>query len=438
MTGNGTRSEAPVQHLSRSRPTMMNSATTLPTLICLVVAIESLSSPNVQAQQSAVERATVHSMPGFRISSPQVELNVTETGGHMAPVTFFRDAEQPIQPYYISPWQDEPREPIPAPVMVPLRGDFFCMPFGGNTTPVPGEAHPPHGEVSGSEWKAVGAESHRDVTTLTLELSTNVRRGTIRKELSLVDGQNVVYSRHTINGFAGKVPLGHHATLAMPDQEGSVRIATSAIRFGMTFPGMFSRPSAREYQRLLPGTKWTDLSRVPQAWKNSENADLTRLPGPAGYADLVQLVNDTAAAPKEPAWTTATFAEKGYVWFSLKDPEILRTTVFWMENRGRHAYPWNGRNNCLGLEDVTSFFAEGLAESTSENALTQQGVPTALELKSDHPTAVNYIQGVAKIPKDFDVVKNIKFESSQITLTAASGAQVNVPVRWQFIESGQL
>jgi hypothetical protein len=75
-----------------------------------------------------------------------------------------------------------------------------------------------------------------------------------------------------------------------------------------------------------------------------------------------------------PAWVAATNAEAGYVWFSLKDPAVLRTTVFWIENHGRHGHPWNGRNNCLGLEDVTAHFADGLAASTRDNVLTKEGV----------------------------------------------------------------
>jgi hypothetical protein len=161
-------------------------------------------------------------------------------GEHMAPVTFFRSSDKPVQPYYVSPWQDEQPLPMPAPVLVVLRGDFFCMPFGGNAAPAAGEKHPPHGEIVGDPWKVLGTTKAGDATTLTMEINTSVRKGKVTKELTLIDGQNVVYSRHTITGFAGRVPLGHHATLAMPDREGAVRIATSPIRFGMTYPGVFS------------------------------------------------------------------------------------------------------------------------------------------------------------------------------------------------------
>src|SRR4051794_39017502 len=56
---------------------------------------------------------TIHSQPSFVLASDQVELAVTRVGGHMAPVTFHRLSDRPVQPYYISPWQDEPAQPVP-------------------------------------------------------------------------------------------------------------------------------------------------------------------------------------------------------------------------------------------------------------------------------------------------------------------------------------
>jgi len=381
---------------------------------------------------------TFLSQPSFVLTTPQVELAVTQLGGHMAPVTFLRDTAHPVQPYHFTPWQEETPEDLPAPVLVPLRGDFFCLPFGGNGEPVAGEAHPPHGEIAGAPWTFAGTRTTGDVTTLTLVFDTTVRKGRVTKELSLVAGQNAVYSRHLIEGMAGRMPLGHHATLSLPDEPGSVRIATSPIRFGMTCAGVFSDPAKGEYQALQPGRKWTDLTRVPSAWKDAPDSDLTRLPVNPGFADLVQVVNEPWAKTGGPAWVTATVASRGYLWFALKDPAVLRSTVFWLENRGRHGRPWNGRNNCLGLEDVTACFADGLAASTRENPLTQEGVETSVTLHAHTPTAVNYIQGVAPVPAGFDVVKSVEFGPGEVTFISAAGHRVTAPVRHEFLKTGAL
>jgi hypothetical protein len=385
-----------------------------------------------------VQTRTIHSQPSFVIANKQTELAVTRLGGQMSPVTFFRDSAEPVQPYYISPWQDEKIAEFGAPVLVPLRGDFFCLPFGGNSEASGGEKHPVHGEIAGAEWTLVGGKKNGAVTTVTISIETKVRKGRVTKELSLVDGENVVYSRDTIEGFAGSVPLGHHATLAMPSEDGTVRLAASKFRFGMTYPGLFSDPLQGEYQSLLPGTRWTDLAKVPVAWKGAADADLTRLPARYGYADLIQLINEPSDKTGGPAWMTATFPKSGYVWFSLKDPAVLRTTLFWIENHGRHGSPWNGRNNCLGLEDVTGYFADGLAGSIKDNVLTKEGVKTTVDLTADKPTAVNYIQGAAKIPDGFEIVKTIEFAPGKATLVSPTGQKVVVPVQHEFLKTGKL
>ena len=405
-----------------------------PILMTLPMAVGAISTG--LAEDARLE--TIHSQPSYVIATKQVELAVTQVGGHMAPVTFFRDTAKPVAPYHISPWQDEPPTEMPAPVLKSLRGDFFCIPFGGNPDEVAGEKHPPHGEVAGSSWTFESQKKTGDVTTLTLNFDTKVRKGHVTKELSLVDGQNVVYSKNLIEGFAGKVPLGHHATLAMPDTEGSVRIATSAIKFGMTCPGVFSDPTKREYQSLLPGQKWSDLTKVPMAWKDAPDADLTSLPGKQGFADLIQIINEPWEKTRGPAWITATISERGYLWFALKDPAVLHSTVFWLENRGRHGHPWNGRNNCLGLEDVTAHFADGLAASTKENVLTREGVETALTLSADKPTPVNYIQGAVQIPTGFENVKTLEFAPGEVTFISTTGQRVTAPVRHEFLKTGKL
>ena len=110
--------------------------------------------------------------------------------------------------------------------------------------------------------------------------------------------------------------------------------------------------------------------------------------------------------------------------------------MFWIENRGRHGVPWNGRNNCLGLEDVCAYFAEGLVPSTAPNLLSQQGIRTAIDLDAKRPTEIRYAQGAARVPAGFDRVTSIDFSKpEQITLTAESGATVTVPVRHEFVLS---
>ena len=394
--------------------------------------LSSLISIAAAAEPAKME--TIDAQPSWILESPQVRLAVTKVGGQMAPVTFLRDSGKPVQPYHVSPWQNEGLKDLPAPVLTALRGDWFCLPFGGNGDAFRHEKHPPHGEVAGAEWTYVDTKHDGGRHTLVLAFEPQARKGKIVKELSLVEGHNAVYSRHIVTGFSGPAPCGHHATLAMPDEPGVFRVSTSPIEFGMTNPSRFSDPAKREYQALAIAAPFTDLAHVPLLEKGTGDADLTRLPERQGYADLVQVVNKQDAT----AWTCATRTDEGWLWYALKDPRVLRSTLLWIENRGRHGSPWNGRNNCLGLEDVTSFFADGLAASAGANLLTRRGVPTAIEFTADKPTEIRYIQGVTRVPEGFGKVVAAEYAPGAVTFVAEGGERVTVPVRHEFLSGAGL
>jgi hypothetical protein len=381
------------------------------------------------------DERTISSQPSWILANDTVEVAITKLGGHMAPVTFDRKAAAPIRPYHISPWQDEGLKDLPAAVLVPLRGDFFCMPFGGNAEAKGTEQHVPHGESATETWQFAGRQREANGTeTLTLTLATKVRPGTVTKQLMLIPGQPVVYTRHVIEGFAGPVPLGHHATLAMPEEEGTITVSVSPFRLGMTCPGVFSDPAKGEYQSLASGEVFTDLSRVPSRWKQPAEVDCSRFPVRRGYADLLAVVADEKTLAGKPAWTAAVNTRDHWVWFSLRDPRVLPTTVFWIENRGRHGVPWNGRNSCLGLEDVCAYFAEGFVPSITANPLSQQGIRTAVELDAKKPTEIRSAQGAVHVPAGFDRVKTIDFtQADRISLVSESGLTVTVPVRHDFV-----
>jgi len=381
---------------------------------------------------------TVSSQPCWVLQNDTVRLAITQTGAHMAPVTFCLNSDRTVQPYHVSPWQDEGLNLDP-PVLVPLRGDFFCLPFGGNGAPYEGMKFLPHGEPAGAPWSLVGSKKTGAVATLTLALQTKVPAGKVTKTIHLIDGQNVVYSQERLEGYSLKTSIGHHAILAVPEKEGSLRIATSKIQFGMTSPFLFSNPVNREYQSFAIGKKFDSLSKVPLAWKDAEPADCTSFPARTGFADLLAIFSEKAEnLPQQVAWTTATNQDGGYLWFSLRDPRILPTTVFWIENHGRHGTPWNGRNRCLGLEDVCSYLNEGMPISAQPNDINKEGIPTAIELNPNRPTVVNYIQGIAKIPADFQMVKNVEFGAGEVTFVSVTGKKVTVPVNFEFARTGKL
>ena len=381
-----------------------------------------------------VKDRVVHNQSSFLLANEVVSIAITKRGGHMAPVTFAGSDDQQITPYYISPWQDEKSEDMPADVLVPLRGDFFCMPFGGNGTEWRGEKHPPHGETATGLWSFVDDRTSKPgVSQLTLALDTHLRKGRVTKEISLREQHPVVYQRHTVEGFVGPTPVGHHATLAMPDDVETFTISTSPFRIGMTNPGVFSDPACGEYQLLAIGKTFGDLKEIPTLLKEPACIDCSRLPLRRGFSDLFAVVADIEALNGTPAWSAAVNTKEHWVWFSLRDPHKLPTTAFWLENHGRHSFPWNGRNQCLGLEDICGFFADGLAASVKENSLSDQGVATAITCSDATPVDIRSIQGAVSVPTTFDRVEEIIFGDDEIMLRAEGAQSVTVPLNYKFV-----
>ena len=110
-----------------------------------------------------------------------------------------------------------------------LRGDFFCMPFGGNSLPFGRERYPIHGETANAQWSFDSLERRGPDLTLQVSMKARVRRCGVVKQLTLRDGENAVYQRHIVSGGKGPMNFGHRATLRFPDREGSGIISTSPI-----------------------------------------------------------------------------------------------------------------------------------------------------------------------------------------------------------------
>jgi len=375
-----------------------------------------------------VRTPLIHGQPSWRFSTDTVNAAVTRQGGHLGPVTF-RLGSREVAPFSIAPWAEEQIDSATPSILKALRGDFFCSPFGADEKPYRGEMHQSHGETANSIWKFESLKRGDEGVHLHLSLGTKVRPGHVDKFLSLKNGETAVYSRHVLSGMKGNMTFGHHAILKFPDEEGSGRISTSRIAGGWTFPGTFEDPARGGYNSLKPSATFKRLDRVPLA--QGGYTDLSRYPARRGFEDIVQIVHEERT---DFAWTAAAFPKEGYVWFSLKDPRVLQSSVFWISNGGRHYAPWNGRHvNVMGLEDVTSYFFLGIAPSEKPNPISRGGFKTVASLDPKKPTVVNYIMAVAAIPRDFERVKRIVPCSDGVTLVSSSGHRIPVKLDLPFL-----
>ncbi|MDO8544003.1 MAG: hypothetical protein Q7S40_26475 [Opitutaceae bacterium] len=372
----------------------------------------------------------VHGQPSWSFRSSHVHAHLTKLGGHLGPVAF-RLGRRLVSPFAVAPWAEEKLATDTPALLRALRGDFFCAPFGGNGTPWRGEQHPPHGETANSRWHLTAFERALDRITVHAALKTTVRRGHVDKYVTLIDGHAAIYQRHVVSGARGPMPVGHHALIKFPEPDGSGIVTTSRFEHAQVFPGAFESPENRGYQSLQPGATFASLGRVPLA--DGRHTDVSRFPARRGYEDLVMLTAD----PKlKFAWNAVTFPREGYVWFALRDPRVLRHTILWISNGGRHYPPWNSRHTgVMGIEDTTSYFHYGLAESARSNALSRCGIPTALVLHLKRPTSVRTIMAVAAIPPGFNRVKQIRATKDGVELVAANGKRASAALETGFLRS---
>jgi len=347
------------------------------------------------------------------LASDRAQLAVTEEGGHLDAVRF-QTERGTVSPMHVAPWADEPADPALPPILRILRGDFFCAPFGASDL-IPDETRL-HGAPCNARWKMVNSTRHG----LRLELEKTVLGARVWKTLGVQPGHAVVVQRHILTGGSGSLPVGHHAMLRVPE---TVYLSFSPWIWAGTPPTPLETDPAIGRSLLEYPQEISDLTRARLA--SGQTADLTRFPTLERHDDLLMLVAD----PELPfAWSAVVAPQAGWVWFDLRDPRTLASTVLWMSHGGRDYPPWSGRHtHVLGIEQVTAYFHLGHRASTNPNPLSQRGIPTAIELSPDGNLVVRYVFGVAAVPPDFTRVRSIEPASGGIRLTDDGGRSVHAP-----------
>jgi len=379
--------------------------------------------------------ARIQGQDSFLLETSAVHLAITAVGGMLAPVTFFPSEPEPIRPYAIAPWAQEPLPPDTPAMIAALRGDWFCSAFGGNDEPVAGKQLPPHGETANARWEGIACGESEAGCWLKLGVDLPLQGGRCEATTALLNNHAVIYQRHDLSALVGPCNPGHHATLAFPDKPGAGRLSFSPFVYAQTYTAPAERPENRGYSWLKPDTEIHDLRTVPCI--DGSVTDLSRYPARRGFEDIAILCADRSL---EFAWSAVTFAAPGYVWFTLRDPQQFNSTLLWFSNGGRHFPPWSGRHvNVLGIEDITAYFHVGAAASLRANKLQERGIRTHLLPDSSGRLPLNYIQGVARVPPEFDTVARIETSGAgRVSLISASGASVQAPCEVDFLRTGKL
>ena len=364
---------------------------------------------------SNVDLEMVHGEPSARIVSNSVSAWVTLRGAHIAPVEFGLGSEK-VQPYSLSPWQPADFPELDS-LMQVLRGDFFCLPFADQGD------KPYHGETASYPWTV--SEQTRE--TITLTMNTTDTNATFHKRISVRDNDSTLYQEIHISGLGGSFSYGTHPILDLSHYpQGSVAITTSPLSWASVSPNIFSDPARCETQILQPGAEFSSLTSVPTM--DGSTVDLAHLPTAPGHEDLVML----CSADSEFAWTAVRFPH--FIWFSLRRVADFPSTVLWISNEGRSQVPWLSRHTArLGVEDVCSYFADGL-EASRMNHLADKGIPTVREFEAGEEVSLRVIQAVVPVAEeDFGTVQGIDITNATATLVDEDGRRVEATCDVNFL-----
>ncbi|HEB29458.1 hypothetical protein LCGC14_1955980 [marine sediment metagenome] len=135
--------------------------------------------------------------------------------------------------------------------------------------------------------------------------------------------------------------------MRFPQKKGAGIIDISVPVAGFTTPQLTEDPNIGGYSHLKPDVEIKDRKKVPLI--EGGFVDLTRFPGPKGFDDIHIFIKDES---KEFCFTALSVPQEDYLYFQLKDPRVLGSTMFWMSNCGHHFVPWNGLS-CF-LQQVSS------------------------------------------------------------------------------------
>lgn len=322
-------------------------------------------------------------------------LSVQSAGGMLGPVLFLLPDGRQVSPLHVAPWGNDPeRETLPE-ILMELRGEWPCVPFGSDAERLLPEgwsatgesfagADVPHGQSSNVHWDW-GACDDRQIT-MECHYPENHPIRLLRRRI--VPDPNAAAVDLTLEIEARRpcrLPIGLHPTFRLPNRPGSVVIEPGAYDQVWSFPGDVE-PGAALFS---PDRQWPSLSKVET--RDGATIDASRVPLAEDTEDLLQLKGIDGSLALH-------YRDEGFRARLAWQKEHFPSLLLWFSNRGRKAYPWNGRHVALGVEPIASAFDLGPAVSTADNPIAASGVATAIAFEPGQTFTTRYRLSVEAAP----------------------------------------
>jgi hypothetical protein len=372
--------------------------------------------------------------PTIFLSNESVALGI-EPEGCMTPLFGMRRAGEVLDAHWVPSFRLPAAESKTGGLLGRIAGEFLCSPNFGPDCRIRGASVPPHGWTAHEEWRlerlGLSDEGDEAYCELSLESPSSELPLSWHRRVSVAKGQGAYYSLLSVrNRGSSALPIciAHHNTVGAPFLEDGCRISLSAERFAVP-------PEGTEFDstgRLAMGAEFGDLTSAPL--RKGGVADIGLVPGLVGSTDFV-----AGAVPRKLSlgWSCTVNPRLGlaYLCFfpgasALPEGEIaLSFNDLWMQYGGRRFRPWaeteGGEDGtfCLGTENATGAFANGLGYSLSHPELL--GLPTTVEIPAGGERRLCYGTALLELDRALlrEGVRDIEAEGPSVVLRGKKSYQ---------------
>lgn len=321
------------------------------------------------------------------------------------------------------------------PLLYDIAGNFPCIPNFGPDHKVGNYNFPPHGFTAFEEWKQDEPLSQDDSLSLTSWLPEGEHPFSYKKTDLLLKDQNILYTRLNISNKGSSSEnfnCAWHNTVGSPFLESGCLIDNNAKQFSVP-------PKGTEFDDtgcLAFGAESENLEKIPM--RNGEFLNARIVPGITGFTDFI-----TGAVPKDCkiGWSAIVNPRLKLIYLSFfkgpaaveKDELPLYFYDLWMNYGGRPFTPWaavdgmTDQTFCLGAENATGYFANGLQEALENTELL--GNPTYLTLAAGEEKSLYYGTLFQEYENNLldDGVKDVRAEDNALVIENYSGKTLSIP-----------
>jgi hypothetical protein len=364
--------------------------------------------------------------PGYCLTNDKVQVTVLTGGGAMADLRCRSGAEE-WSPNLLweAPWPTmdpdkfQPRHsrqygtPFVGKFLAGFTGSTLCLDYFG--APSEDEIRQGlclHGEASVTRWKATSARGG-----VTMEAWLPVSGLRFRRQMSVLDGESVIYVRETVRNPGAADHFLHwvqHATFGPPLlQNGESVVAMPAGR-GKTWPHGY------EGKSLLANDRDFEWPVAPA--ESGGRVDLSQPFIRSGTGLVAAVLFD---ANRIWAYVTVLNFRLGLLAGFCFPRSLYPWAAVWEENCARQETPWKGQTQARGIEFGTTPMPIGREQAFAMGHLF--GVPTFARVPASGELQANYAIFMSPVSTDWRGIRDVRPENGEIVIVATNGGQLRLP-----------